>query len=163
MTVKKLAIVFLIFLFSISIGLLSFASQIKYAFYNDLINQNEKSIGECNKNKPIKLTIDNVNGKSINELIKDSIYARIFILSEDDRIQEIQYYFERKLISIDIIGDDGNTVRRDIFDTKGRKRVSEFFLNGKINYKYFFNEKGENILQEPGSIFIPPASGRTGY
>lgn len=148
MTVKIMAIGALICIIIIGMCLLLLL-QNKYEFYHNLIKQSEEIISKCNQSTPIKVTIDSFN----NKLTIDSIYARIFVLSKDNRVQEIRYFKQNKLIALDILGEDARIVRRDIFDTKVRIRVRLFYENERRVQEHFLDEKEKIIFNK--SLFVP--------
>lgn len=154
MTVKIMAIGVLICIIIIGMCLL-LLFQNKYEFYHNLIKQSEEIISKCNQSTPIKVTIDSFN----NKLTIDSIYARIFVLSKDNRVQEIRYFKQNKLIALDILGEDARIVRRDIFDTKVHIRVRLFYENERRVQEHFLDEKEKIIFNK--SLFIP-IGGRLG-
>jgi hypothetical protein len=163
-TFGSMAIVVFMFLVIVSFLLVFVFSHIntfhENLVYNNLVNQSEDIMSKCNKENAIKV-FDTYNNSLIKNMIEKQTYAKVYILSKDNQTQEIRYFFKSNLVSIDILDDNKLTVRRDIYDSNGQKRVQQYYLRDKLVQRQYLDEKGE--ITSSTSIIIPPISWRSSY
>jgi coenzyme F420-reducing hydrogenase alpha subunit len=134
---------------------LVFASNAKYAFYEDLQIKQESLISKAKQSNPLEIDEAELSVRKLPE--NGWVKVRI----ESGYYKEFRYYLEKKIIAIDNLDEGGKPVRRDII-YKGDIRIQLFYdTKGNLIKRNWIDQNGKIV--DTKTIFIPLTNIRTGY
>ncbi len=135
--------------------LLVFASNDKFAFYDDFQLKQKALIIKIRKTDPLVINEVDFSDKNLpyNGWVK--------LLHRGGYHKEYRYYNDKKLIAIDNLDEGGRLVRRDLI-FKGDVRAQLFFNTNGDLIKSDWIDKNGNVINTR-IFFIPLNNIRTGY